>query len=255
MGIQIDQHKCIGCGLCVKDCVSGKIRMENGKAVMRAQNCIECGHCYAICPAQAVSMPGYDTADCGSVVSMEEIDSATLLAAMKSRRSIRQFKKLPVEQEKIDMILEAGRYCPTATNAQNVAYTVLGSRQEEIEAHCIRLFRKGQKAASPVSKFVRNANIDDHFLFKGAPLVIVVSGTYGVDASLASSYMELMAESLGLGVMYSGFFVAAAKLSGKVRKLLPLPPKHKPITCMVIGYPDVAYQRIAPRKPLKSKTL
>lgn len=255
MGIQIDRNKCIGCGLCVKDCVSGVVGLKDGKAVMNASHCIECGHCYAICPVQAVSMPGYDTTDCGNVVSMEKIDSNTLLAAMKSRRTIRQFKALPVEQKKIDMILEAGRYCPTGTNAQNVAYTILGSQQAEIEAHCIRLFRKGQQAASPVSKFVRNANIDDHFLFKGAPLVIVVSGTNGVDASLASSYMELMAESLGLGVMYSGFFVAAAKLSGKVRKLLALPSKHKPITCMVIGYPDVRYQRTPPRKPLKSKIL
>lgn len=255
MGIQIDRNKCIGCRLCVKDCVSGIIGFKDGKAVMNAPHCIECGHCYAICPAQAVSMPGYDERDCGSVVSMEEIDSVTLLAAMKSRRSIRQFKQLPVEQERIDMILQAGRYCPTATNSQNVAYTVLGSQQDAIEKLCIELLRKGQKIASPVSKFVRNAKIDDQFLFKGAPLVIVVSGTYGVDASLASSYMELMAESLGLGVMYSGFFVAAAKLSGKVGKLLNLPPKHKPITCMVIGYPDVTYQRIPPRKPLKAKIL
>lgn len=255
MGIQIDRNKCIGCGLCVKDCVSGILGLKDGKAVMNASHCIECGHCFAICPEQAVSMPGYDTTDCGSVVPMEEIDSSILLAAIKSRRSIRQFKKLPVAQEKINMILEAGRYCPTATNAQNVAYTVLGSRQEEIEELCIRLLRKGQRIAAPISKLVRRANIDDRFLFKGAPLVIVVSSTYGVDASLASSYMELMAESLGLGVMYSGFFVAAAKLSGKVRKLLALPPKHKIVTCMVIGYPDAKYQRIPPRKPLKAKIL
>lgn len=255
MPIQINQSKCIGCGLCIKDCVSGTLEMQNGKAAVKPTRCIECGHCFAICSSGAVSMPGYDTADCGSFVSMEKIDSKTLLAAMKSRRTIRQFKDLPVEQEKIDMILEAGRYCPTGVNAQNVAYTILGSRQDEIEAQCIALFRKGQKAASPLSKFVRNAAIDDHFLFKGAPLVIVVSSTSDVSACLASSYMELMAESLGLGVLYSGFFVAGAKLSRKVKKLLALPPKYKPVTCMVIGYPDVHYQRTVPRKPLKSNTL
>ena len=67
--------------------------------------------------------------------------------------------------------------------------------------------------------------------------------------------MELMAESLGLGVLYSGFFVACTRLSRKLRKMLDLPKGHKVITCMVIGYPAVKYQRIVPRKPLQSRTL
>jgi len=49
------------------------------------------------------------------------------------------------------------------------------------------------------------AHASDSFFFKGAPLVIIVSARNEVDAALASSYMEIMAESLGLGVLYSGF--------------------------------------------------
>lgn len=67
--------------------------------------------------------------------------------------------------------------------------------------------------------------------------------------------MELMAESLGLGVLYSGFFCACTRLSRKLRKLIKLPKGKKVVTCMVIGYPAVNYQRIVPRKPLKSRTL
>lgn len=67
--------------------------------------------------------------------------------------------------------------------------------------------------------------------------------------------MELMAESLGLGVLYSGFFVACSRFSRKLRKLIRLRRGHKVVTCMVIGYPAVKYHRIVPRKPLRSNTL
>ncbi|MBO6040673.1 MAG: nitroreductase family protein, partial [Oscillospiraceae bacterium] len=97
--------------------------------------------------------------------------------------------------------------------------------------------------------------VTDDFFFKGAPLVIVVSGGDDVNPALASSYMEIMAESMGLGVLYSGFFRACADISGELQALLNLPEGHKVVTCMVIGYPSVKYRRIVPRKELKIKTL
>lgn len=252
--IMIDKEKCVGCGECVRDCVAGYIRVVDGKAEVKEAGCIKCGHCYAVCPAGAVSMEGMK-GDNGELVSMTEFDSARLLQAMKSRRSIRRFKAAPVEKEKLDMILEAGRYCPTASNSQDVAFTILGSRQDEIEKICVNLFRKGKSVASSAYAAAKNMDIDDHFFFKGAPLVIVVSAKSTGNANLASSYMELMAESLGLGVLYSGFFVICTKLSAKIRGILDLPKGHSAKTCMVIGYPDVKYQRIPDRKPLNVKEL
>lgn len=250
----IDKEKCVGCGECVKDCVTGYLRIADGKAETKEAGCIKCGHCYAVCPAGAVSLCGMD-GDGGELISMSEFDSHKLLQAMKSRRSVRRFKAKEVEREKLDMILEAGRYCPTASNSQDVAFTVLGSRQAELEEICVKLFRKGSKLAAPVYPAVTNMEIDDRFFFKGAPLVIVVSAKSTGNANLASSYMELMAESLGLGVLYSGFFIVCTKLSGKVRRILQLPKGHEAKTCMVIGYPDVKYHRVPQRKPLTVKEL
>lgn len=252
--INIDKEKCVGCGVCIKDCPGTTIHMVDGKAEAR-KGCIECGHCYAVCPTNAINIAGYDTSNCGEMEDMADFDSAKLLQAMKSRRTIRQYKDIPVEQEKIDMILEAGRFCPTAANGQKIAYTILGSKQDEIEKECVKIFRTGVKAGSPFSAMLKRTKIDDQFFFKGAPLVVVVSGTSEVDPGLASSYMELMAESLGLGVLYSGFFVACSRISPRVKSMLKLPKGHKVVTCMIMGYPDVKYHRIVPRKPLNVKEL
>ena len=253
--VVIDSTKCVGCGMCVKDCVASVIYIEDGKAALRSSGCIECGHCYAVCPTGAVDMPDYDTSECTEYISMTEIDSDILLQAMKSRRTIRQYKDIPVEQEKIDKILEAGRYAPTGANSQNVAFTILGSKQDALERECVRLFRTGVNVGKKFVKPLQQQEIDDNFFFKKAPLVIVVSGRDSVNATLASAYMELMANSLGLGVLYSGFFCGCTKLSPKIRTMLCLPSGQKAVTCMIFGYPDVTYKRIAPRKPLKSKTL
>ena len=252
--VVIDSKKCIGCAKCVKDCVASALYIENKNAKLR-DGCIECGHCFAICPEGAIDMPAYDTSKCTDVTNMTEIDSETLLQALKSRRTIRQYKDTPVEQEKIDMILEAGRYAPTGANSQNVAYTILGSKQAEIEKECVKIFRTGVGIGSKFVKSLKQSNIDDNFFFKGAPLVIVVSSTDKVNATLASAYMELTANSLGLGVLYSGFFCICERISPKVKSLLKLPFGNKAVTCMIIGYPKVEYKRIAPRKELKVKKL
>ncbi len=252
--IAIDASRCIGCGKCVKDCVASALYLSDGKATPR-EGCIGCGHCFAICPTGAVDMPGYDKTGCDAITPMTAVDSDTLLRAIKSRRSVRQFKDVPVEREKIGKILEAGRYAPTGANSQNVAFTVLGDRQDEIERRCVRLFRTAVAAGRPFVSLLRNADINDSFFFKGAPLVIVVSGHDSVNAALASAYMELTAGSLGLGVLYSGFFCGCARLDPKIRAALRLPKGHKAVTCMIIGYPDVAYQRIPPRRPPRVNVL
>lgn len=141
--IEIDADKCIVCSNCINDCPNSYLFLENDEVRTNQKGCMECGHCYAICPQGAIIMTNYESTD-EKVVLMSEIDPETLLKAMKSRRTIRQFKPNPVEDEKIEKILEAGRYSPTGANRQMVSYTILGSKQREAEEICLNLFRKGK---------------------------------------------------------------------------------------------------------------
>ena len=252
--IEIDNEKCVACLSCVSDCPSSYLYQEDSIIKTQEKGCIECGHCYAICPTNAIKMSGYDLNE-QPVVSMTQIDSDILLEAIKSRRTIRKFKPQAIDEEMINKILEAGRYSPTGGNSQNVSYTILASKQDMAEEICVNLFRKGKTICSPLIKYLKRMDITDDFFFKGAPLVIVVSAKSNIDAGLSSAYMEIMANSLGLGVLYSGFFVICTKLSRKLKNLLELEKGYSVVSCMVIGYPDVKYQRIVPRKELKYKKL
>ena len=60
--------------------------------------------------------------------------------------------------------------------------------------------------------------------------------------------MELMTDALGLGTFFSGFFVVASQDNKEILDLLGIEDSKQIATCLVIGYPDVKYQRTAPRK-------
>ena len=112
------------------------------------------------------------------------------------RYSLRKFDTRPVEQEKLDLILEAGRNAPTAHNNQ---------------PQRIFVFR------SPEALEKADACMDCHF---HAPVVIGVGydpkeswhrehdgKDHGeIDAAIAVTQMMLQAADLGLGTCYVGMF-------------------------------------------------
>lgn len=246
--ITIDRDRCIGCGECAADCVMGRLSVEDGKAaVLPEKNCIACGHCYAICPAGAVSMAGAVSPDASAAAApMSDLDADRLLLGMESRRSVRRFTGEPLTDAEIKMLLDAGRFAPTGGNRQGVHFVVLREKLAEAERLAVEAFSSSPRLASLLPE--RGA---ESFFFKGAPAAIVVAGKRPVDPALASSYMELLAQSMGLGVFYSGYFIMAAEKSAELRALLGLPTGVSPVTALVLGHTDVSYRRLVPRQAAK----
>lgn len=246
--VLIDAQACIGCGLCSGDCPMNNLVVERGVAHVVSQRCIMCGHCVAICPKGAVSMTGFDEVP----VELDErvsVDADQLLLALKARRSVRQFTARPIEAEVIERIVEAGRVTPTGGNAQEVEFIVLQNALPEVERVAVRLFRKLFPFAKRFDPSVARVEIDEQFFFKGAPAVIAVVAKDQVDASLAAANMALMAESCGLGVLYSGFFATATRFSPTLRRLLNLRRGQRVVATLVLGHPAIRYRRTAPKEP------
>ncbi len=51
----IDETKCAGCGVCIKNCPQRAISFINQKANLNNKLCNECGTCYEICPNGAIA--------------------------------------------------------------------------------------------------------------------------------------------------------------------------------------------------------
>lgn len=59
--IQINEEKCVGCGLCANACKQSAIQMVDGKAkVVRDDYCDGIGNCLPVCPVGAISFSDRD---------------------------------------------------------------------------------------------------------------------------------------------------------------------------------------------------
>ena len=258
--IVINQETCIGCGLCVKDCPAGKLKLEAGKAVY-APDCIHCGHCVAICPQKAVSIPEYDMED------VEEYDSgnfsvspANFLHAVKFRRSIRDFKEEKLDWELLERILQAGRYTPTAKNSQSCQFVVIQDRLEELKElvwnelpAMAEQIKKTLPQYSMLFRFFSRRHRDnpkDDALFFCAPACLVIASDSVLDGGLAAANIENMAVAEGAEVLYDGYLTRIMESCPAVKEWLGI-PERKIACCLLLGYPAVTYRRTAPRKPLQ----
>lgn len=255
--VAVNQNVCIGCGACVKDCPADNLLLNENKAAVKDE-CFLCGHCIAICPVNAVSMDDYNMDE---VIEYEketfELSPQNLLNAIKFRRSIRNFKDQAVDQQQLQQILEAGRFTPTGRNSQGVRFYVFQQELDQLKEMVWKAWFDFATAMSQgenpygqmLMKFYENYQQDssNDRLFLNAPMVILVATDYSLDAGLASANMEMMAVSQGLGVLYDGFVVHAIEHSPEVKEWLNLDDK-KVECCMLLGYPNVKYQRTVPRR-------
>ena len=253
--ILIDKERCVGCGLCAADCITVNLQLVNGKAEVKG-GCLECGHCVAICPQNAVSIPEFDMADVSAC--RMELDADVLLQAIKGRRSIRNYQAKKVEKDKLHLLAEAGRYTATAKNTQGCRFVLV---QDELDTFKDMIWQQIEQTVEtgilpegvpPVmlenyQRFLKMREHGADFLFRNAPAVLFVAANTPVDAALAAQNIELMAVAQGLGALYNGFLNYTINLAPELKQWLGLEDKPSYV-CMLLGYPAVKYTSTAPRK-------
>lgn len=142
--------------------------------------------------------------------------------AITERKSIRKYKDIEVEDEKLQKILESARIAPSAANRQEWKFLVVKNQET----------RDKLVEAANGQKFVAEA-----------PITIVACSTeserimpcgqhaYTVDLSIAVSFMILGATELDLGTCWLGAYDEE-----KIKEILGIPEEIRVPAMFTLGY-------------------
>ncbi len=167
-----------------------------------------------------------------------------MLELIISRQSDRKYSDKPVEKEKLERILEAGRMAPSACNAQPWKFIVADDPELRIkiaEAASARLIGMNMFVAqAPVMIIVvrEKPNMSSKV---GAT---IKNKDYSlIDIGIASENICLQAKAEGIGSCLIGWFDERM-----LRKLLAIPGSKRVELIITLGY-SISEQRQKKRKP------
>jgi nitroreductase len=269
------EDKCSKCILCVRECVSGIWRNVDGVPTPGETDlCNRCSHCIAICPKGAIVHEGLDPKQLIPVKKLN-LDPNAYRDIVLSRRSVRQYRDRPVPREVIAQVLDLARYCPTASNDQNVGFIAVTDRAliKEIAAGIFgfmdrlaarfetapgRVFMKATGLAN--NRYVRRIGFAREMVAGGrdiilhdAPALILVHGPAGGsfvcdNCNIAAANIINYAHALGLGTCFIGFMTLALRFSKKMRVKLQVPEGRRVYASLVMGYPAYSHPNTVSRK-------
>jgi ferredoxin len=280
--IRINEDNCIGCGSCVSVCKDFGLIIENNKA-RQSDNplfgCIACGHCMAICPSDAIRIQGrtlspddlFELSDTEGAATYEQ-----LLSLLQRRRSIREFKDVPVDNELIERILEAAETAPMGLPPSDVNALVLKNK-DTVRAFAtdfctylegIKWFVSNWflllmrpfwgKANSQLFKdfikplfqiYTENMSRGINLVNYDAPLAIYFYGSPYADPAdpiIAATYAMIAAETLGLGTCMLGGvhpFIQNGRKAKLFRAAQGIRYRSREGLFVIFGHPDVEYKK------------
>ncbi len=260
LDFKIDEQKCTQCGICSKECPMLIINGKNGIPAIKEgkeKNCIQCQHCLAVCPTGALSIFGKNPEN--SVAVNGAIPSATEMESLiKTRRSIRKFKKDEVAPGVLNKLVETTSYAPTGHNKNEVLLSLTDSKAalEDVRTlvyDAIKQANEEGKIPESLGMFVNFQNMwhdkGIDVLFRDAPHLIVASAPKSnsnavADCMIYLSYFELMANAMEIGTLWDGLLkVVFESIAPSLKAKLNIPEDHEIGYMMVFGYAATKYAR------------
>jgi len=155
------------------------------------------------------------------------VENRAVLEGIRARRSVRRYADRPVEQEKVDLLLECACATPSAANRRPWRFVVIRDREN-------------LNALAEVHPYGK-------MLFQ-APLALVVCGTvlhegkpnpwWEEDCAAAMQNILLAAEGLGLSSVWLGVRWGQEGLPEKIEALLGTPRDVRAMGIAVVGNGD-----------------
>ena len=147
------------------------------------------------------------------------------LQTIQTRRSIRKYTSQKISGDKIDTILKAAMYAPSAMNYQPWHFIVLEERKD----------------IDQINKINPHAE-----MMMQAPLAIIICGDLNLEmnidylvqgCSAATQNALLAIHEVGLGGVWVSVYPNKDIIEG-IRKYFRIPENIVPVSAIAIGYPD-----------------
>jgi nitroreductase len=159
-----------------------------------------------------------------------------ILDIIRKRYSCRAYEDRAIEQEKLDVILEAARLAPSARNFQDWRFVVVTDKETKTK---LAEAANNQRFLEGAGAIVIGCSSSDYVMRCGQAIA-------PIDVAIALEHMALQATELGLATCWIGSFFPE-----KVRPILGIPENVAIIELMAIGY-SADEQKQQKREPLES---
>jgi len=263
--IEVNHDTCTKCGICVATCGLGLINCQVNDYPSPVEfietSCIRCGQCVAVCPTGSLTHRVIPVEKCLPVRNDLSVTPEQCEHLLKNRRSIRVYRREAVARYIITRLIDMARYAPSGHNSQCVEWLVIDNRDElirikEAVTAWVRWFivDKPEIAGSmEMDRLLSELESGKDELLHDAPVLIVTHAKANdlmapAACNIALTYLQIAAESMGLGTCWAGFVQAASGYPA-VKEVLALPEGHFNYGSMLVGYAQYTYYRIPTRKP------
>ncbi|HNW51736.1 MAG TPA: nitroreductase family protein [Prolixibacteraceae bacterium] len=263
--LTINTAICQQCGICAEVCPMGLISTGNdGFPVITDDNearCVQCGHCEAVCTTGALkhnALPGLRMIQ---KEKLQEINPENLSEYFSSRRSIRKYLPKSVDKTMLEKLFETVSYSPTGINQQQNKWVVICEKSAIRRlSDAVINWMKGMVDAKAdlalylgFEKLINSYQQDDDVICREAPVLVIgytdAAYTGGIlDSVIATSHLELLLPSYGLGGCWAGFVMIALGYSPEVKQIVGLDESHAVRSALMVGYPKYDYSKLPYRK-------
>ena len=288
MKTRIDQNLCEACGICGKICprhIPETNENDNGKITKisqdRADLCMECRHCVAVCPNKAIQVESLKEYEFIPVKEMN-INDDQMLSLLQQRRSVRRYKNKKVPREVIDRIIDAVHCSPTGSGKMTTGVTVIDNPEllGELSDLLYDAYEElGKALKNPIARFMirkkRGKNKlmtlqnfvmpgmqwyirwyregKSNEIFRDCPALMLfhspIDEPVGAENCLVAAFhASLMANVMNIGSCFNDLIPPMCNREKKIRNLIGLAEEREVYAGLTLGYPKFKFERTIPRK-------
>ncbi len=263
--LSVDQTRCSRCGACVNDCAFKALRRgdDGFPFLKKPERCMHCQHCFAVCPAGAITIDGKRADESSRTDALELPSAAAAENWIRSRRSMRHFAKEDVDRATLDRVLKALGNTPTGCNARGLTFHCFPTRDslDAFRRTFVETLARHRDGAKLLPRWLAVPAINlrrgrEDIFFRGASGLLVVSSdetnpavaTPVEDTVIACTNFEWLAQANGFGTCWFGFLRHAHDLVPELLgETLGIGPKT-PFAAMLFGRPALRHPRTVQRE-------